>query len=157
MWCCFANVMCILLFYRAQRRVLTKTMKALHTLYISEVDHEHCMSYRQFLRLRPFCVTEPKASDRNTCACIDHENVTLLDNFLSKWTFENKKHISDAICNCVWPTKKTNACLCPKCCYSEIEIALPKDPREIHWQQWEREKTVEGDSSFTHLTPATSE
>uniref|UniRef100_A0A0E9VN57 Uncharacterized protein n=1 Tax=Anguilla anguilla TaxID=7936 RepID=A0A0E9VN57_ANGAN len=36
------------------------------------------MSYRQFVRYRPFYITEAKATDRNTCACYRHENMRLL-------------------------------------------------------------------------------
>ena len=63
---------------KLQRRILSNTLKELHCVYNSEVAKEDSMSYRQFLRLRPFHITEPKASDRDTCACIHHENMGLL-------------------------------------------------------------------------------
>ncbi|KAK7162509.1 hypothetical protein R3I93_006735 [Phoxinus phoxinus] len=63
---------------KEQRRVLTKSLKELHKDYNAEAGERRAVSYRQFVRLRPFYVTEPKANDRNTCACLDHENVSLL-------------------------------------------------------------------------------
>lgn len=141
---------------KTQRCVLTKTMKELHALYISEVDKELSLSYRQFLRLRPFYVTEPKTSDRNTCACIDHENVSLLlDKFYQNGLLKTKstsEMISAIVCNV--QKKQCMYRVCSICCYREIEVALP-DAREINWQQWERQKTVEGDHTFTHFIKKT--
>jgi hypothetical protein len=51
---------------KLQRRILCRTLKELHGVYNTEVAKEDSISYRQFLRLRPFHITEPKASDRNT-------------------------------------------------------------------------------------------
>lgn len=36
------------------------------------------MSYRQFVRYRPFYITEAKSTDYNTHACYQHENIRLL-------------------------------------------------------------------------------
>ncbi|XP_041942794.1 uncharacterized protein LOC121705696 isoform X1 [Alosa sapidissima] len=118
---------------RTQRRVLTKTMKELHALYISEVDTKLCVSYRQFLRLRPFYVTEPKTSDRNTCACIDHENVALLlDKFYQNGLLKTKS-TSEMLSAIVCDTHKKQCMyrLCSKCCYNEIEMTLPEDRRGV--------------------------
>ena len=53
-------------------------MKEIHLHYNKETQKELTLSYRQFVCLRPFYITEPKTSDRNTCACIDHENFQIL-------------------------------------------------------------------------------
>lgn len=71
-----------------QRRILTKSLKELHAENNSEVNGTLSLSYRQFLRLRPFYTTESKAHDRNTCACLDHENVKLLVDRLSQSGFK---------------------------------------------------------------------
>lgn len=55
------------------------------------------LSYRQFARRRPFYVTEPKAKDRDTCACMDHENVHLLANKLYSRGLLKTKSISELL------------------------------------------------------------
>ena len=46
-----------------QRHMLMKSLKELHAEYNSEVDGTISLSYRPFLRLRPFYITEPKKKD----------------------------------------------------------------------------------------------
>lgn len=56
---------------KRQRRVLQDTLKNLHRKYESE-NHPK-VSYATFCRLRPFWVTEPRETDRETCLCKKHE------------------------------------------------------------------------------------
>lgn len=63
---------------KQQRRVLLHSVKDLHPQYNATVKRHLKLSYRQFVRYSPFYVTLAKVTDRNTCACIDHENVKLL-------------------------------------------------------------------------------
>ena len=53
---------------KMQRGVLVWSLVDLHKEYSQTAELEHRISYRQFLRYKPFYVTEAKANDRNTCA-----------------------------------------------------------------------------------------
>ena len=138
---------------KLQRRILSNTLKELHCVYNSEVAKEDSMSYRQFLRLRPFHITEPKASDRDTCACIHHENMGLLVEKLKLKGLLKTSSISQLVAAivCDAKIKKCMYRLCPKCCYNDIQVVLPEEPQEIVWEQWEREKTQDGGKQTTHF------
>lgn len=62
---------------KRQRRVLTSSLKDLHKTYMQKCEN------RQFIRYKPFYVTEARSSDRNTCACWEHANISLLSDALS--------------------------------------------------------------------------
>lgn len=143
---------------KLQRRILTKTLKELHGEYNSEVAREDSISYRQFLRLRPFHITEPKANDRNTCACIEHENVKLLVEKLKQKGLLKTSSTSELIAAIVCDPRQRNCMyrVCAKCCYNEIEADVPEESVKIMWQQWERQKTVEGDKPFTNIVKKTN-
>ncbi|XP_041961131.1 FK506-binding protein 5-like [Alosa sapidissima] len=138
---------------RKQRRVLTKSLKELYKEYKSNLGSEHTISYRQFGRLRPFYVTEPKASDRNTCACFDHENVKLLLDRIHQSGFIGSKSISDALVQIVCDVKKKKCMFrqCAKCCYSEIELAIPQNTGLVTWHQWQRERVCSEGKTFPHF------
>lgn len=57
---------------KRQRRVLTKSLRDLYSDYFKDSSRKHSMSYRQFVRYRPFYITEAKATDRNTRACYQY-------------------------------------------------------------------------------------
>ena len=61
---------------KQQRRVLVKPLTELHLHFCNSAVK--MQSYKQFVRHCPFFITQPKLSDRSTCACLDHENVKLL-------------------------------------------------------------------------------
>lgn len=140
---------------KQQRRVLLKNLKELHSMYNEEVGKEMKMSYRQFVRLRPFFVTEPKTRDRNTCACLDHENVRLLAEKLFHNGVLETSSISSLLSRIACDQKKKE-CMhrtCPHCCYSEIEVTLPVDKMstETTWQQWRREKVNKDDKTYNNI------
>lgn len=136
---------------RVQRRVLTKSLKELYKEYKEGIEQP--ISYRQFVRLRPFYITEPKASDRNTCACIDHENVKLLLERIHQSGFIGSKSISDALIQIVCDVKSKKCMFrqCAKCCYSEIEPAMPQNSGLVTWHQWERERVCSEGKTFSHF------
>ena len=63
---------------KMQRRVLTKTLSELHSKYNQASSVTQQMSYRQFACYRPKHITEARPTDRNTCACYQHDNMRLL-------------------------------------------------------------------------------
>lgn len=142
---------------KVQRRVLTKPLKELHKIYNKEAERGLSLSYRQFVRLRPFYITEPKVHDRNTCACIDHENVKLLVDKLHQNGMLKTSSVSELIASIVCDTKNKQCMYraCEKCSNNKIDLVLPKEAACTTWQQWEREKTSNGERSFTNFVKNT--
>ena len=68
---------------KKQRRILLSTLERLHHKFIME-NSDVNISYTSFCRLRPFWVTPPKESDRETCLCKQHDNIQFLANTLFK-------------------------------------------------------------------------
>lgn len=68
---------------KLKQMVLTDSMLNLHAEFL-KTNPNVKLSYFSFFTLRPFYVTPPKASDRNTCMCHYHANANLmLQAFLS--------------------------------------------------------------------------
>jgi len=61
---------------KMQKRFLVDTMRNLHRKFLSENNVR--ISYPSFCRLRPFWVVHPSLSDRETCQCKLHENLSFL-------------------------------------------------------------------------------
>lgn len=107
-----------------QRRVLTKPLLELHAQYQTEAEQHLSISYRQFARKQPFYITEPKTRDRDTCACVEHENIWLLVSKLAKRGLLKTTSISELVRMIVCDPKK-KPCMdrvCLKCCFDEIEF-----------------------------------
>ena len=115
------------------------------------------LSYRQFVRYCPFYVTRPKASDRNTCACMDHENVKLLSEKLQQngllKTSSVSELLSAIVCN-----PDNMACMyriCAKCCYNEVEVSQPQTEETVVWSQWVRKPVTEEQRTFMNFVKET--
>ncbi|XP_029903924.1 uncharacterized protein LOC115356800 [Myripristis murdjan] len=141
---------------KLQRRVLAKPLKELHAQYQTEVEQHLSMSYRQFARRRPFYITEPKSRDRDTCACVEHENVRLLVNKLAKRGLLKTTSISELVSMIVCDPKNKACmdCVCLMCCFNEVEFP-ETECAEISWEQWEREKSTNGEKTFANVLKQT--
>lgn len=140
-----------------QRRVLTKPLKELHSLYNSEMERSLHLSYRQFIRRRPFYVTEPRIQDRETCACMEHENVHLLATKLYSRGVLKTKSISELLYMIVCDTKN-KACMdrtCAKCCYEQVECLETKTSTQVTWEQWKRVTSTNGEKIFSNVVKQT--
>lgn len=63
---------------KMQKRYLNDTLTNLHKKFILyDITHRE-LSYSEFCKLRPFWVVPPKRTERDTCLCKIHENVTLI-------------------------------------------------------------------------------
>ncbi|KAL7381234.1 hypothetical protein ABVT39_002539 [Epinephelus coioides] len=67
---------------KMQKRFLVDTMRNLHRKLLAE--NNITISYPAFCRLRPFWVVYPSLSDRDTCMCKLHENLSFLAEKLSQ-------------------------------------------------------------------------
>lgn len=111
------------------------------------------LSYRQFARRRPFYVTEPKAKDRDTCACMDHENVHLLANKLYSRGLLKTKSISELLVMIVCDPKNKDCMdrVCAKCCFEEVEFPETESSSEVTWEQWKRVTSTNGERMFGNM------
>ncbi len=62
---------------KMQKRFLVDTLKNLHRRFLSENSDEK-ISYSLFCHLRPFWVVNPTISERDTCMCKLHENLSFV-------------------------------------------------------------------------------
>ncbi|KAL0151585.1 hypothetical protein M9458_053102 [Cirrhinus mrigala] len=140
-----------------QRRVLLHSLKELHAQYNATAKRHVKLSYRQFVRYCPFYVTPAKGTDRNTCACIDHENVKLLVEKLHQKGILLTNSISEllAVIACDTTSKQCMYHTCMKCCYNEIDFEGPLEETEITWQQWSRVVTSEEEKNFANFAKVT--
>lgn len=61
---------------KKQRRYLTNSLKYLHKKFCE--GNKLVLSYSMFCKMRPFWVLIQNFSDRDTCMCIKHENISLV-------------------------------------------------------------------------------
>ena len=133
-----------------QRRVLTNTLLELHTKFSQECTLVHQMSYRQFVRYRPKHITEARPTDRNTCACYQHENMHLLIECLVRKgliTTKSLSHLlSEITCNA-----EDQQCMkrqCTNCCFDEVQLNTHDTSELARWEQWQREDVTVGDKVY---------
>ena len=136
---------------KKQRRVLLHSLKDLHSSYSETALRHHKVSYRQFLRYCPFYVTPPKESDRNTCACYDHQNFKLIVDKLQQKGIILTNSVSELLALIACDTSRMQCMyrMCAKCCYDEVEFEGPLDDQVLTWEQWERVVTREEGKTFT--------
>lgn len=136
-----------------QRRVLTKPLAELCAQYQTKVEQQLSVSKRQFARRKPFNITEPKTRDRDTCACVEHENVRLLVDKLAKRGLLKTTSISELVSMIVCEPKN-KACMdrvYVKCCFEFPET----DRTEVSWEQWERVTSTNGEKTFANVLKQT--
>ena len=142
---------------RQQRRVLINPLKELHTSFNSVMDRSHMLSYRQFVRYCPFYVTQPKASDRNTCACLDHENVRLLSEQLKQKGQLKTSSVSELLSAiiCSPDNKDCMYRICTKCCFNDVEVSQSQPEEMVTWSQWVRKPVTEEQRTFMNFVKET--
>ena len=132
---------------------MVKPLIELHPQYNCEMQKSHWLSYRQFVRYCPFFVTQPKVSDRNTCACLDHENVKLLSDKLQQKGLLKTASLSQLLSSiaCSTENKPCMYRVCPQCCYNEVEVSRPQTEESVTWSQWKRKPVTEGLKTYMNL------
>ncbi len=75
---------------KEQKRLLCDTLENLHKKFLDDNPTCH-LSYQSFCRIRPFWVVAPTEKDRETCACITHENFRLkIEPLVKKGVFQSR-------------------------------------------------------------------
>lgn len=121
---------------KKQRRILTSTLKDLHKAYNDNSDEMQRMSYQQFIRHKPFYITEPKSCDRNTCACHQHENMRLLITTLSKRGLITTTRLSTLLSSICCSTENDMRMRrqCTECCFEEVRVSAHNPAESVaHW------------------------
>ncbi|XP_010783826.1 uncharacterized protein isoform X2 [Notothenia coriiceps] len=142
---------------KMQRRVLAKSLVDLHKEYLQTAGPHLRLSYRQFVRYRPFYVTEAKSNDRNTCACYQHENLRLLIDTLSQRGILPSKSLSDLLSSITCNTENLK-CMertCTECCFDECQLATHNLDDRARWEHWAKEDVVVGDKTYKNWVKKT--
>ena len=124
---------------KMQRRVLTKTLSELHSEYNQTSSVTQQMSYRQFARYRPKHITEARPTDRNTCACYQHDNMRLLIDSLVFKGMISTKSLSNLLSSITCNTEEQE-CMhrqFTNCCFDEARL---KTHNPVEFARWERVK-----------------
>lgn len=131
---------------KKQRRILLDSLKNLHKRFLKEKGFK--ISYTTFTRCRPFWVTFPKARDRETCACIRHENIEFLVVALKKANIIEYKTAYDLVKSVVCSTNRYKCMmnLCKQCRDKEITFKKSNitDLNYNKWSQVTENKTIKG-------------
>jgi hypothetical protein len=72
--------------HKRQKRVLKDTIKNLHVKFLAEANNVKKISLSLFSRLRPYWVTFPVESERETCLCVLCDNTKMLLNEITNVT-----------------------------------------------------------------------
>lgn len=132
---------------KKQRRILLDSKSNLYTRFIQE--HKIKISYSTFSRARPFWVTAPKKSDRDTCACIKHANMELMVSALKNMNIIKEKN-SKEVLEIVTCSVRNELCMlnqCADCKLKDLEFTY-KNNFKIKFYQWKRvkeEKLIKGE------------
>ncbi|KAK0142235.1 hypothetical protein N1851_020066 [Merluccius polli] len=108
--------------------------------------------FRQFTRKRPFYVTEPKIQDRETCACMEHENVHLLANKLYNRGVLKTKSISELLGMIVLTPKIEPAWIA---LVSKVDHLETESSTQVTWEQWKRVTSTNGEKTFSNVANQT--
>lgn len=130
-----------------QRKILLETMKSLYSRFRTETGVLN-LSYITFTRSRPFWVAPPRANDRDTCACIKHENMAMLVSALKKFHIIDHKTVSDVVNSTVCSTDSENCMLntCSKCKNHQARFnnSTYKTIRYSKWMTISEKKLMKG-------------
>ena len=122
---------------KKQRRVLCDFLGNLYNKYKAETLDT--ISFTTFWRLKPFWVTYPRKSDRETCLCRCCENTEFMAQTLYTHNITDsaclRVLVRQAVCN---PENKM--CMYDECqtCEGKHVNGGPVDPNlQVSWEQWE--------------------
>jgi hypothetical protein len=139
---------------KVQRRILLDTLQNLHKRF--EEERNVKISYKSFTRSRPFWVTYPKKSDRDTCACAKHANMDLLINALSNVKIIKEKTINEVMKEIVCSTKNEKCMFshCTVCKEKKINFDLKNDfqVKYFKWIDTKEEKVIKNKKKIIKKT-----
>ncbi|CAG9787325.1 unnamed protein product [Diatraea saccharalis] len=122
---------------KKQIRLLNDTLLNLHTVFKNKTGLH--ISYQTFRRYRPFWVLFPKASSRNTCLCILHENSDHIVRALQKAkviSFGSASDLAKSICCQNSLNLKCLERTCTTCQNEEIKLNTLIKDGYITYERW---------------------
>nr|CAI5826632.1 unnamed protein product [Callosobruchus analis] len=128
---------------RKQRRYMLDTLRKLHQkfLKITAVD----ISYALFCRLRPFWIMPATLQNRNTCACIVHENIDLKLKALKRAkilsTADSHQKLLEMLC-CNSYNEKCLERTCNDCCLKALLYMEFNNDNMILLEQWTNKREM---------------
>lgn len=130
---------------KKQKRYLNNSLLNLHKQF-SAKHTEYTVSYSTFCKLRPFWIVPAKATERDTCVCMLHENVRLLVSKLHKLDII-AQHTSDSLCKslCCNEEQITEKCLerkCADCKEKKILFSNFQKENTVTYEKWILKKEV---------------
>lgn len=121
---------------KKQKRILSRSLKNLHTLFCKQVDYK--ISYTTFTKLRPFWIVSRKQNERDTCMCTIHANMELLTSSLFKANIIGHSQPSDLV-NLVCCDSQNPSCLqrtCTNCKDLMVPYLLFDGSSEVCFRRW---------------------
>ncbi|KAJ8728914.1 hypothetical protein PYW07_006610 [Mythimna separata] len=122
---------------KRQIRYLQSSLEKLHKKYMEEGG---LASYTTFTRYKPFYILDPKVTQRNTCACVKHANLTFLAQKLKILgvleTDDLEKLVSAIVCD-----KLNKKCMygeCQSCGNKTVLFDLTHKNKDVvvFWNAW---------------------
>lgn len=122
---------------KMQKRVLLDSLYNLYDKFVQENKVSN-ISRSVFSRCRPWWVYRPKLQDRETCACIKHENFEFLFSALKKAKMILYKDVDDLMKNLVCSIKKEQCMMsvCENCKDTKLEYTID-EKKEIKFYKWQ--------------------
>ncbi|KAF9422926.1 hypothetical protein HW555_001469 [Spodoptera exigua] len=127
---------------KKQKRYLLDSLKNLHQKFLK--TNLMTVGYAEFCKLRPFWIVVPKLTDRDTCACIAHENINLkldalkIANVLKFSTYQTALMI---LC-CDRYSEDCLARTCKNCSMKIIPYMEFDNSKKIEVKQWKQVKEL---------------
>lgn len=131
---------------KKQKRYLLDSLKNLHKKFLQ--TNTLTIGYSLFCRLRPFWVVSPKLTDRDTCACVVHENINLKLSGLKNLKilgFDNYQSVLQILC-CDRYSEKCLLRQCNDCSTKTLPYAEFDNSEDILVKQWTHGKEMIIDS-----------
>lgn len=125
---------------RKQKRYLCAPLNQLYEKFKAENKNFNC-SYSTFCRNRPFWVTFPKESDRDTCMCSIHLNMDLLGAALHKANIIHEKNSIEMIASlcCSMYNSECLRRICSICKEKVLDYKEFSNDRELEYYSWTRQ------------------
>jgi hypothetical protein len=125
---------------KEQKRILLDSILNLHEKFVAE-NPDNAISYVSFTRIRPFWVRIPRASDRDTCLCIKHENVQLAVDKLHALGLLKTKYAEDILKQVCCDINSKSCMLreCVSCSDKSVDFHKPginSDGNTVFWSEW---------------------
>lgn len=127
---------------KKQKRFLLDSLKNLHQKFLS--TNSLTIGYSLFCQLRPFWVVEPKLTDRDTCACVTHENVDLklvALKYANILNFATHQSALQTVC-CDRYSEKCLSRTCDRCSMKNLPYNEFDNSDEILVKQWRNSKEL---------------